>query len=180
LTIDLVLATNTGFTLLFHMSLSRTIASPSRLANSSRSLHTTSLRFAAPPSASSSSPKPARSYQRPTLPPPSQARRAVRPVRPVVAEPALKTSRPSSAPADKAATTTPASAVKADEWAWTRVAETEPGWITEERTIFARPQDIFAGEPGRIKFAWVFAATIIVSVIAVPSVDALDLAKDKA
>jgi len=100
-----------------------------------------------------------------------------------VAELVPKSSIPSNSSADKAgapAAPTTATAVRSDEWAWHRVQETESGWITEERTIFARPQDIFAGEPGRIKFAWVFAATIIVSVIAVPTVDTLEQAKDKA
>ena len=159
------------------MVVSRAIAGPSRLVGSARTLHTTALRFAAPSPGSTSSPKPARSYQRPTPPPPSQTRRIAQPVKPVAARSVTKPTAAPSTPVEKANSTP--SAVKADEWAWTLVPYNEPGWITEERTIFARPQDIFAGEPGRIKFAWVFAATIIVSVIAVPTVDALDLAKDK-
>ena len=152
--------------------LSHAIAGPSRAVGAARSIHTTAFKLAA--ANSGSSPKPARSYQRPTAPNPDTARRIVRPVKPVIVEPVVKSPPTSSASNDK----TGAAPIKADEWAWDRLPEREPGWVHEERMIFTRPQDIFAGEPGRIKFAWVFAATIIVSVIAVPTVDDLDRANN--
>lgn len=55
------------------------------------------------------------------------------------------------------------------DWPWYRVKTDRPGVIVEERTIYARPTEMYSGRPQAIKVIWALGGLILVFVFVIPS-----------
>lgn len=64
------------------------------------------------------------------------------------------------------------------EWGWQKADYQPEGWLVEQRTLFARPNELLWGEKIRYaQFAYIFAAVIIANVLAWPDPEKIEQAR---